>query len=91
MDKIFEEVRKERARQDKIWGGPKHDDLHDINDWEKYLFNYIKKAKYSYRECFFKSGRPEEHRRRMIQIIALATAALQSFDRKLGEKDEIKH
>jgi hypothetical protein len=72
---IFHEVLEERSRQEKRWGGPSHDDTHNYHDWANFIIAQISKDKFS-----FKS--PEEFERRMINIAALAFAAIESNQRK---------
>ena len=64
----------ERRRQDAQWGGPEHDDTHSSDDWFKYISYQIDRARYD-----------TDKRSRLIKIAALATAAVESFDRINGE------
>ena len=66
---VLLEIIEERRRQDKQWGGPKHDDEHSANDWRDFLREHIKKS------C---SG---DYRYQMIRVAALAIAAIESHDR----------
>lgn len=64
-----------RVRQDTKWGGPEHDDTHTHTDW----INLIDKRlapPVSHRTPAV------EYRRAMIEIAALAIAAVESFDRE---------
>lgn len=36
-------VREERQRQDEQWGGPKHDDIHTPAEWERFLFDHVRR------------------------------------------------
>lgn len=80
MEKILEEIRKERVRQDEKWGGPEHDDAHDIEEWIEFIQSYASWAKTNY-----KMNSPDKFRRRMVQVAALAVAAVESFDRKISD------
>lgn len=70
---IYKEIDAERDRQDVKWGGPDHDDEHDISDWMGYIHRYTR------------TGTEKSHdkttRERLIIIAALAVAAIESHDR----------
>lgn len=76
---IFEEISAERTRQDNIWGGPGHDDTHDISDWVLFIKEHARMADPL-------TPQPEESRRRLIEVAALAVAAIESLDRKPATK-----
>ena len=44
MDRILEEVRRERDRQDEKYGGADHDDSHYPGDWCLILSKYLGRA-----------------------------------------------
>lgn len=67
--RVYEEVKNERVRQDAKWGGPSHDDTHVNFEWCDYILEHNRKAKSS------------EWRKRMIEVAALAIAAVESHDR----------
>ncbi len=67
------DVLMERRRQDGKWGGPDHDDEHVETDW----IAFIKQ-----RLDFGRSDKRKTYRQRMVEIGALAIAALESHDRK---------
>lgn len=71
---VLTQVANERDRQDERWGGPGHDDTHDGQDWVHLVEVRCVKALQA------KSG--HAYRERMVQVAALAVAAVQSFDRK---------
>ena len=66
---VYVEIRQERVRQDAKWGGPKHDDTHVDFEWNGYIEEHNRKAKYG------------DWRKRMIEVAALAIAAVESYDR----------
>ena len=71
---VLEEITRERARQELKWGGPEHDDTHSRADWINLIderLAYPEEAD----EC-------AEYRKDMIEIAALAIAAVESLDRK---------
>lgn len=76
MDKIIYAIKYERERQDRKWGGPKHDDKHKPSDWCRWIKAYI-----GWAEQMAENQSPEKYFRRMIQVAALAIAAIESYDR----------
>lgn len=72
MANAYDEIKRERVRQDAQWGGPAHDDTHDQTDWESYIEKQTMLADHN----------PSSHRERMIKVAALAVAAIESYDRK---------
>lgn len=77
---VLNEVAAERSRQNQKWGGPTADDARKTpEDWCLDIDAYNTWACQMHR-----MGSPEKYRRRMIQIAALAVAAVESFDRKEG-------
>ncbi len=76
---IYEEVEMERCRQDKVWGGPAHDDRHGVRDWIAYIVNYLGQAVNRDAEW----GRDLDRVRVcLIRVAALCVAAIESADRK---------
>ena len=66
---IWEEIQAERDKQDKQWGGPTHDDIHNPSDWRDFIEWQSHKSKNTgFREA-------------MIKIAALAIAAIEWSDR----------
>lgn len=74
---VLGEILCERIRQDRKWGGPSHDDLHSPEDWVRWIKNYA-----SWADQMACAGSHDKYRRRMINIAALASAAVQSLDRQ---------
>ena len=70
---IVAEIERERAAQDRQWGGPTHDDSHNRLDWCEYI---RKQAGLALRAT---NGR--EFEERMIKAAALAVAAIESSRR----------
>lgn len=77
MNKIFEAIKHERARQDEKWGGMIHDDKHTPSDWCRWIKTYT-----SWAELMAEYQSTEKYFKRMIQIAALVVAALESQNRK---------
>ncbi len=72
-DKIFEQIKNERIYQDKKWGTD-FDNANTVNDWAAYIANYTGRAT--------SIGLvPLEQRAGMLEVAALAIAALEAFDR----------
>ena len=72
------QVAAERKRQDAKWGGPKHDDTHQLSDWCWFIRNKLYRVvtEHGERACDDKDARG-----RLIEISALAVAAVESMDR----------
>lgn len=71
--KIYEDIDKERQYQDDKWGGPEHDDQHSVHDFIAFIAKYAGRAV---------ETTPEEERKAMIQVAALAVAYVELLDRK---------
>ena len=80
MDRILEEIRRERDRQDEKYGGPDHDDSHYPGDWCLILSKYLGRAAAETIDAEPNAA----FRDTMIKIAAVAIAAAQSFDRVQG-------
>lgn len=76
---IIGEVLKERGSQDKKWGGAEHDDGHELFDWLHFIEKKCGQARYHHANSDFQNAR-----RRLIQIAALAIAAVESANRRTG-------
>lgn len=82
---VLAEVAAERKRQDVTWGGPEHDDGHTNTNWTIWL-SFIDEHN---RKAYSGENSPEAYRnarRRFIEVAALAVAAVESFDREVGEE-----
>lgn len=74
---ILKEIDQERKRQDTKWGGSEHDDNHHTVDFCRFIKNYT-----GWAEQMAMMESPDKARNRLIQIAALAVAAVESIDRK---------
>lgn len=87
MDRnLLEEVAAERDRQDEKWGGPANDDRWNPADWHAMLADYNGWARQML--CM---GSIDKGRRRLIQLSAMALAAVEAIDRRkalLGEGEK---
>ncbi|MGI9450046.1 MAG: hypothetical protein ACR2QH_05325 [Geminicoccaceae bacterium] len=84
MDRIFDEIRRERERQDDRYGGPDHDDNHYPGDWCLILTKYLGRAAAE----TIDAADDTTFREAMIKIAAVAVAATESFDRTQGKAKE---
>lgn len=79
--RIIEDILTERKYQDHKHGGPVHDDLHSGGDFLMLILKYIRKA-----VDVGHKDRDPDLRRKLIQVAALAVAAVESFDRYAKKK-----
>lgn len=79
LQTILEQIAAERGRQDANWGGPDHDDGHERRDWLSFIVEHVDRAK----KVIPRRGPQDldEHRNQLVQIAALAVAAIQAHDR----------
>ena len=73
---IYEEISKERRRQDRTWGGNRHDDDHEPHEWAGFINHQSLMGLKA-----IGSSDPDEYRRRMVNVAALAVAAIEAHDR----------
>lgn len=79
MSRILLEVAEERARQDDKWGQQDH----DPNYWMVILMEEVGEAAH---EICGKTLNYTNYREEMVQVAAVAVAAIESFDRQVGAK-----
>lgn len=74
---FYQAVYIERAKQDAKWGGPQHDDEHSVDDWAKFIQERANDIRIlsEYQERY-------RIKQKLIEISALAIAALESMDRR---------
>jgi len=77
---IYDEIAQERKRQDEMWGGPAHDDLHDYYDWQKFREKYEGEIVNAGVQATMEKIRLSR-REALIKIAALAVAQIESIDR----------
>jgi len=77
MNNVLVEISDERERQDKKWGGAGHDDQRHPQDFVQLIEDYAGWAR-----VMAGMNNPEKTRKRLIQVAALAVAAIESIDRK---------
>lgn len=75
-DGLFSEIQAERARQDDKWGGPDHDDQHTTAEFVQLIEDYAGWAR-----TMAGMNSHDKARKRLIQVAALAVAAVESIDR----------
>lgn len=87
-ENVFEAILRERDRQDKQWGGAKHDDRHPASAWASYRGKFENRQQ----RC---SDDPPLQRAQLVKIAALCVAQIESIDRKyrklaqVNEPDEV--
>ena len=90
-DNIFNEIDNERESQDKQWGGPDHDDEHDVLDWIYFIERQMKQARLVvYNSYDPKQDEPDMnvYRKKLVNAAALAIAAIEAHDRKNKNVDD---
>ena len=78
---LFAEINEERIRQDRQWGGPDHDVEHGFTDWAAFILRHLGKGLRAI-------GDPNQVRYRLIQVAALAIAAVEAHDLRGQAEDD---
>lgn len=73
---VLTDVAIERERQDAKWGGPSHDDIHRVADFVQFIEDYAGWARQMASMLSY-----DKARHRLIQVAALAVAAVELIDR----------
>lgn len=81
LEQVIQEIRDERLRQDVQWGGPEHDDAQPMS----YFLESIDQKLCRQVVLALLEDEREDARRRLVQMAALAIAAIESFDRRTPE------
>lgn len=81
-------VATERNRQDLRWGGPEHDDRHDVSDWIFYLRTQLSNLAYASEKAMDDEAYEASVRFILVKIAALAVAAIESHDRLIARLAE---
>jgi Lar family restriction alleviation protein len=74
---VLSEVKAERKYQYAKWGGPEHDDKHCLWDWARFIVLRV--------PTFDALLQSDDPRKDLIEIAALAVAAIESLDRKAAK------
>jgi NTP pyrophosphatase (non-canonical NTP hydrolase) len=82
MDNIFEEIRKERQKQDDKWGEQNHKPI----EWVAILTEEVGEVSKAALEAHFKQHfwdieKLSEYRKELLQTAAVAVAMVESLDR----------
>lgn len=75
---VLYDVEAERKRQDQKWGGSAHDDCHSTADFVQLIEDYAGWAR-----VMAGMSNYEKTRNRLVQVAALAVAAVESMDRRM--------
>jgi len=75
--KIIGEIFQERNNQDDKWGEQNHEPF----IWLSILAEEVGEANKAYMESYFRNGPDIEYRKEMVQVAAVALAAIECFDR----------
>lgn len=84
MSYIFDDIRQERISQDHKWGGQAHDDAHTAAEWVGFItakLGETVKASF-YHGTVFRGDTLPLYRRGLVQVAALAVAAIEAYDRE---------
>ncbi len=85
MQKILEEIAKERKRQDEKWGEQNHSPI----EWIAILTEEVGEISKEALEFHFKHKKPKKslanYRKELIQTAAVTVAMLESLDRNEGK------
>ncbi len=76
LEKVLLQVKDERRLQDHKWGGADHDDEHSTQDFCRWIKNYA-----CWAEQKADGLNKNKARKRLIQVAALAVAAVEGIDR----------
>lgn len=82
-DKIANQILEERRRQDAKWGGADHDDHHTTADFVQLIEDYAGWAR-----TMAGMNSDGKARNRLIQVAALAVAAIESIDRRNASNEK---
>lgn len=80
LSAVLEQVAVERRLQDRQWGGADHDDEHSASDWLNFIDEHRARARKA--ATSRTGGSDKEHRKQLVEIAALAVAAIQAHDRR---------
>lgn len=86
-ESVLFEVAKERGRQDAKWGGPAHDDQHTTEEFAEFIEGRAYKVRAldrANREKPLTYGQLKTPRQILLEIAALAVAAVERLDRSHG-------
>lgn len=86
MNAVVADVVVELARQDRKWGGASHDDEHAPEEWIDFMRERLDRADEMIgcpEEEQPEIGPDAEYRRKLVQVAALAIAAIAALDRRV--------
>lgn len=74
-ENIIVRILSERKNQDRQWGGPRHDDQHNFDEWCQFILKQLNAA-------MSEKGGTALQASRMVRVAALAMASIESMARK---------
>lgn len=85
--KVLTEIKVERQYQVSRWGNEADDTLNDPHKWQTWITHYS--TKWTAGQFNITPEMGEDFRESMIKVAAIATAAVESYDRQLQENGKI--
>ena len=82
---VLDEIAIERKRQDAKWGGPRHDDEKPLPFFIQHIQDYAGWARVMWNMDSY-----DKARRRLLQVAALAVAAVESMDRRFSMPSSVQ-
>lgn len=82
MEKVLEEVKEERARQDEKWGEQNHHPA----EWLMILGEEVGEANKAALEAHFNGVCYSDYRKELVQVAAVAVAMIECLDRSLRDQ-----
>lgn len=79
---VFSQIDAERQRQDRQWGGSHHDNAHARRDWLGFIDDHNGRAKAALSATARHKQDLDEYRKQLVEVAALAIAAIEAHDRK---------
>lgn len=80
MEQALDDVRHERLRQDAKWG----EQNHDPKEWMLILMEEVGETAQTLQQCEKHTKTLGDYRQEMVQVAAVAVAAIESLDRAQG-------
>lgn len=88
-DTVILQILEERTAQDSKWGGPDRDDEHTRRQWIGFIEDHAKRARKATPLANARRGDLAEYRQQLVEIAAIAVAAIEAHDRDLKREPEV--